>query len=69
MDRDLRLAVDCYKDFTEVIGDNKINIYLDYIIRLTICRAYINNKIRMVITAEKLILLAEKLLDIYRLQE
>ena len=40
----------------------RIIIYLDYIIRLTIMRAYANTKQNKVLTAEKVIGFAEKML-------
>lgn len=61
----LRLSIE---DYSTIKGDpmgNKINtlLFMDHIVRLTICRAQMCLDNRMYITAEKFLSFADKTLD------
>lgn len=62
MDKVMLKAVMFYHEITEQSwdGGNEV-IFLDHIIRLTICRAFINHQNRKFVTAEKLLILAENM--------
>lgn len=48
--------------YQEIVESNGEYIFLDHIIRLTICRAFVNHQNRKFVTAEKLLELAERMI-------
>ncbi len=62
----MRDSIEDYKQLTEMINGEKVTIFLDIIIRLTICRAYANSQARRFVTAEKLLNFGEKMINMVR---
>jgi hypothetical protein len=64
VDLGLRRSIEVYKSITINLEGKKVIIFLDYIIRLTIMRAYANTKQNKVLTAEKIIGFAETMIPV-----
>jgi hypothetical protein len=62
MDQILRLSIEDYARIKQDIDGEDTTIFLDLIVRLTICRAQMCYENRMFITAEKLLNLANQTL-------
>ncbi len=63
VDQLLLKAIEGYRHIKHEVNGQSQVIFLDHIIRLTICRAFVNQQNRKFVTAQKLLLLAENLIN------
>ena len=66
VDQSLRQSVEDYKKLTVDIKGFKQTIFLDHVIRLTLCRAHANSQAKRFITADKLLGLADKMINMVK---
>lgn len=59
------MAIDFYQSITINIKGKPQPLFLDYMIKVTICRSYAMHENRSIITSEKLLKFAEKMIHIY----